>query len=316
MIKNRLTLTTSLIFLLQLFCSANAGSNKKISRQEYIQTYKDWAIQDMKKSGIPASIKLAQAILESGDGNSDLARKSNNHFGIKCHTDWNGKRIYHDDDAKGECFRVYKNPLESFEDHSSFLTTRSRYQKLFDLDPTDYKSWAKGLKECGYATNPKYPELLIKIIEENELYIYDVEGGEALRKNKPTGYRKEKGIVVNPFSIREIKYNNGVKYIEVKSDDSFASITSEFKLKDWELPHYNDLSKNADISSFRYLYIEPKRNKAHPSHNFHITKEGETMHSIAHQYGIKLKKLNKYNGTTQSKEPKTGEKISLRKKIK
>ena len=306
-----------LIFLLfTVFTSNNAGNHKRITRQEYIQTYKDWAIKDMKKSGIPASIKLAQAILESGDGNSDLARKSNNHFGIKCHTGWTGKKVYHDDDAKGECFRAYKNPLQSFEDHTTFLTTRSRYQKLFDLDPTDYKAWARGLKECGYATNPKYAELLIKIIEDNELYLFDVEGGEALRKNRPSTSRKEKGIVVNPFSTREVKHNNGVKYIEVQSGDTYNSLTTELKLKDWQLRHYNDMSGNDDISAFRYLYIEPKRNNAHPSNGSHTVKEGDTMHSISHQYGMKLKKLYKFNGMESGDEPNTGQKIKLRKKSK
>ena len=306
------TITLSAILLLSSIC-ANHIDAQKITREEYIQTYKDWAIKDMKSSGIPASIKLAQAILESSDGNSELARKSNNHFGIKCHNDWTGKKVYHDDDKKGECFRAYKNPLQSFEDHTTFLTTRSRYQKLFDLDPTDYKAWAKGLKECGYATNPQYPQLLIKIIEENQLYLYDTEGGEGKRNNKKTVSKTEKGPVVNPFSIREIKYNNGVKYVEVQSGDSFSSIAKEFNLREWELPHYNDLPKNADISTMRYLYIQPKRNNAHPDYRTHKVQSGDTMQSISHQYGLKLKKLYKFNGMEQGDEPSVGESINLRK---
>ncbi|MCL2072990.1 MAG: glucosaminidase domain-containing protein [Marinilabiliaceae bacterium] len=316
MIRKKTILRAFLLIIFGIFCGNYANGQKKISRKDYIDTYKDWAIKDMPKSGIPVSIKLAQAILESGDGNSELARKSNNHFGIKCHNDWTGKRVYHDDDAKGECFRAYKNPLDSFEDHTIFLTTRSRYQKLFDLNPTDYRAWAKGLKECGYATNPKYAELLIKIIEENELYKYDTDGGKDLRKRKPSSTKKEKGIVVNPFSAREVKYNNGVKYIEVQRGDTYQSLTNELKFKEWQLSNYNDIPTNADISEFRYLYIESKRNNAHPSNNFHTVKEGDTMHSISHKYGMKLNKLYKFNSMEKVDELNTGQRINLRKKSK
>ena len=315
MLKEKKPILQTLIIFALLF-STGINAQRKISREEYIQTYKDWAIQDMKKSGIPASIKLAQACLESADGNSSLAKESNNHFGIKCHNDWDGKRVYHHDDSRNECFRVYANPLQSFEDHTIFLTTRSRYDKLFDLNPTDYKAWAKGLKDCGYATNPQYPKLLIKIIEDYELYLYDKEGGEALRGRRPVRKTQPEGIVVNPFDVREVKYNNGVKYIEVKSGDTFSSLTQEFKLRDWEITHYNDLPKNADISQFRYLYIEPKRNKAHPNHNKHVVQSGETMLSISNQYGVKLKKLYSINRMNQGSEPRIGDAVSLRKKVK
>ena len=304
------------IFILIISFSSATTAQRRISREEYIQTYKDWAIRDMKKSGIPASIKLAQAILESADGNSQLATKSNNHFGIKCHNDWNGKRTYHNDDARNECFRVYKNALQSFEDHTTFLTTRSRYEKLFDLNPTNYKAWARGLKDAGYATNPQYANLLIKIIEENELYLYDQEGGGALRKQKTANRPPRGGVVINPFDLREVKYNNGVKYIEVKAGDTFDGLTKEFNLRDWEIAHYNDVTKNADIRQFRYLYIESKRNKAHKDHNTHVVRSGETMHSISHQYGIKLKKLYSLNKMPQGYEPQAGDRLNLRKKVK
>jgi LysM repeat protein len=158
--------------------------------------------------------------------------------------------------------------------------------------------------------------MLIKIIEENELYRYDVEGGEALRKTPKSKHGKERGPVVNPFSIREVKFINGVKYVEVKSGDTFESITNEFKLRDWELPHYNDLPKNANINSMRYLYIQPKRNNAHPNHHTHRVQSGDTMHSISHQYGMKLKKLYKFNEMEQGEEAKAGDIIKLRKKVK
>ena len=164
--ENRLVLFL-LLFSFQL-------SAQNLTRNEYIDKYKDEAIYQMKKYKIPASITLAQGILESGDGNSELAKKSNNHFGIKCHSDWEGERVYHDDDKKNECFRKYNKVRDSYDDHSEFLL-RPRYASLFEYALTDYKSWAKGLKKAGYATNPNYAKHLIKIIEENELHKLDDE---------------------------------------------------------------------------------------------------------------------------------------------
>ena len=164
--ENRLVLFL-LLFSFQL-------SAQNMTRNEYIDKYKDEAIYQMKKYKIPASITLAQGILESGDGNSELAKKSNNHFGIKCHSDWKGERVYHDDDKKDECFRKYNKVRDSYDDHSEFLL-RPRYAALFEYALTDYKSWAKGLKKAGYATNPNYAKHLIKIIEENELHKLDDE---------------------------------------------------------------------------------------------------------------------------------------------
>ena len=152
-----------------------------MTRQEYIEKYKDDAISEMHRSGVPASITLAQGILESGDGNSKMARVAKNHFGIKCHSDWKGKTFIQDDDTKNECFRKYKSVLDSYKDHSDFLKRR-RYAALFELKITDYKSWAKGLKKAGYATNPKYPQLLIGIIEANELYQYDSKKSKKKKK--------------------------------------------------------------------------------------------------------------------------------------
>ena len=157
--------STFLIILLTFAGSANAAESAQV---EYIEEWKGEAVRQMKMYAIPASITLAQGVLESGNGNSELAKKSNNHFGIKCHAGWQGGRTYHDDDEKGECFRVYDDGKDSYEDHSKFLL-RDRYASLFELDLDDYKGWAKGLKKCGYATNPKYPELLITIIERHDV---------------------------------------------------------------------------------------------------------------------------------------------------
>ena len=148
-------------------------SNAQTAQEKYISTYADLAVQEMYRSGVPASITLAQGMLESGNGRSELAQKSNNHFGIKCHNNWSGERVYHDDDAKGECFRKYSHPYQSYRDHSDFLRYRDRYKFLFDLKTTDYKGWAYGLKQAGYATDPNYATKLIKIIEDYKLYQYD-----------------------------------------------------------------------------------------------------------------------------------------------
>ncbi|MFS4417504.1 glucosaminidase domain-containing protein [Maribacter sp. 2307ULW6-5] len=140
---------------------------------EYVETFAEIAQMNMEAYGIPASITLAQGLLESGFGRGELAQKTNNHFGIKCHKGWEGDYDFHDDDAKGECFRKYNHPLESYRDHSLFLTTRSRYDFLFDYKVTDYKAWARGLKRAGYATDPKYPQKLISLIQKYQLYQYD-----------------------------------------------------------------------------------------------------------------------------------------------
>jgi hypothetical protein len=315
MIKRNAVHLVSTVLLFS-FSAITLLSQNKITREEYIRTYKDWVIQDMKQSGVPASIKLAQGLLESDNGNSKLAVDANNHFGIKCHNDWSGERVFHHDDARNECFRKYDSPLLSFEDHTQFLTTRSRYSKLFELDPTDYKGWAYGLKEAGYATNTQYPQLLIKIIEDNQLNLLDEEGGdEARQAQKQLQQRRTTGnLVINPFVTRKVEYNNGVKYIFVEEGDTYESITNLYKLRDWELGNYNDIPKNTDIKKYRFLYIESKRKKAHPNHATHIVKNDESMHSISQQYGIRMRRLFYYNNMESGERPEVGDKLNLRKK--
>lgn len=313
----RIAVHLVIIVLLFSYSALSLQAQRKISREEYIQTYKDWAIQDMKKNGIPASIKIAQGLLESADGNSKLAVDANNHFGIKCHSDWDGPRVFHHDDARNECFRKYDSPLLSFEDHTTFITSRSRYQQLFNLDPTDYKGWAHGLKKAGYATNPQYPQLLIKVIEENQLYLLDEEGGDEARlAQRQIQQRRTSGsVVINPFNTKKVEYNNGVKYIKVEESDTYSSLTKMLNLRNWELGHYNDLPENFDLKKHRYIYIQSKRKKAHPSHTTHLVKEGETMHLISQQYGMRLRRLYLYNNMEAGSQPKTGDKLNLRKKV-
>lgn len=314
--------TLRLSFLIMSLVSSlvlNAQSN--ISESQYINKYSELAVKEMKRVGIPASITLAQGMLESGNGNSTLARKSNNHFGIKCHNDWNGKRVYHDDDRKGECFRHYKSVYKSYIDHSNFLTDKSRYASLFQLKTTDYKGWAKGLKKAGYATDPKYSSRLIHIIEENNLQRFDT-GVKIKRQKRDSGeeYASEgtatDNFTIDAFGTHKVELNNGIKYITVQEDDSFSSLCDEFGLKDWEIYTYNDLPQNADIHNYKYLYVQPKRNKAHIKHKFHTVKNDETLHYISQKYGVKMSRLYKYNGLQKDDKVKEGQVIQLRKKKK
>ncbi|TCO07624.1 glucosaminidase domain-containing protein [Natronoflexus pectinivorans] len=292
------------------------GQNR-ITREQYIETYKDWAIEDMRRSGIPASIKLAQGILESASGNSRLAVEANNHFGIKCHTGWEGERVFHHDDARNECFRKYRNPRQSFEDHTTFLTTRPRYSGLFELATTDYKGWANGLQQAGYATNPNYARLLIRIIEENQLYLLDQDISESARRSRRETQRRDTSgeLVIDPFGKRQTAYNNGVRYVMVEPGDTFESLSRMFNLRNWEIPSYNDLPANANINKYRILYIENKRRNAHPDHPYHIVKEGETMHEISQQYGVRLNRLYHFNRMQAGEQPKAGDRLNLRRRI-
>ncbi|MBR8538260.1 glucosaminidase domain-containing protein [Carboxylicivirga sediminis] len=292
--------------------STNGQSYRKISTPEYIDQYKDLAIKEMKRAGIPASITMAQGILESGSGNSTLARKSNNHFGIKCHSDWKGKRVYHDDDKRGECFRKYKTVYESYIDHSEFLVGKQRYASLFELKTTDYKGWAKGLKKAGYATDPKYAHRLIDIIEKNKLYLLD----ENKKWQKQSTTKGDDKFEITTYNTHVVDYNNGVKYIRVEEGDTFDSVSEEFGLRPWELYHYNDVASGTNIQDYRYIYIQGKKGKAHRSHEYHVVKEGETLHYISQKYGVKMSKLQRFNNLGKSEKVKAGDKLSLRRRKK
>jgi LysM repeat protein len=279
--------------------------------QDYIIKYKDLAIKEMKRTGIPASIKLAQGMLESGYGKSELAVKANNHFGIKCHNSWTGSKIFHDDDAKKECFRKYPNVYESYKDHSNFISGSQRYTFLFNYKPTDYKAWAKGLKKAGYATNPKYDDLLIGIIENYKLYEFDTGKGKVTHKEtykEPSDYKIGKGS--------EISTNNRIRVATSKEGDSFKSIADANNLMLWQIFKYNELPKDAQLKTGTKLYLQPKRKKAAHGYEYHIVKEKETMYDIAQEYGIKLKYLYKKNLMEVGTEAEIGQKLFLRKQKK
>ncbi len=281
----------------------------KLTPEQYIENYKEDAIIEMNKYKIPASITLAQGMLESGNGNSALAVNANNHFGIKCHNDWKGATYIMDDDTKDECFRKYANVLDSYNDHAQFLTSRSNYTKLFELKITDYKAWAKGLKEAGYATDQKYPKRLIDIIEKYELYKYDRES-KKIKNQKKEVNTKPLNTEANK-TIREIFRLGIKKYIIIKEGDTFDKIAQETDKDLWQLYKYNNFTASDKLIPGEKLFLQPKRNKAKAP--FHIVKSGETMKSISQMYGIKLKRLYRKNNMESSQEPKSGDTLFMRK---
>lgn len=276
--------------------------------EDYIKKYKDVAIREMKAHGIPASITLAQGILESGNGKSYLATKGNNHFGIKCHEDWKGKRIYHDDDKRNECFRSYKNADESFRDHSLFLKNRSRYAFLFEESPTDYKAWAKGLKKAGYATNRKYPQLLIDLIERYELHKYDLEGF-----NKDVEVDKDEVEPEFEIDLYQLQVSsNRVKYVVAKEGDSFETIAAQTEQRVHKLLEYNDMTFDHKIKPGDRIYTQPKRRKAAREHEYYTVKPGDNMHSISQRFGIRLRFLYKWNDMPVGSQPFVGQVLKMR----
>jgi LysM repeat protein len=305
----RKILLITYLIIFHCVLSYTQPAERRITREEYIAMYKDDAVQEMQKSGVPASITLAQGILESGDGNSPLAVYAKNHFGVKCHSGWKGKSMRLDDDEKNECFRKYESVYESFKDHSDFLVTRSLYNFLFNLKVTYYKGWAKGLKKAGYATNPKYAYLLINIIERNNLNQYDTY--DKVPPRKPTKSRTPKVLAGKK---RVIKLHNKIKYIQVKKGDTYYRITQDFGMNLWQIFKYNDLNKGDVLKVGDIIYLQPKKNKS--KEVFHLVKKGESMRDISQFYGVKLKKLYKKNKMYLGTQPNVGEQINLKHKKK
>jgi LysM repeat protein len=309
------TLVTILLLTIAITLSAQSS---RISREDYIQKYKELAIKQMKQSGIPASIIMAQACFESDNGNSRLAKEANNHFGIKCHSSWTGLTIHHDDDALQECFRKYDNPENSFSDHSDFLRYRDRYAFLFNLQRDDYKGWAEGLKKAGYATNPAYAERLIKITEEYKLYELDYEQPEIAVKS-PVEIEIEQTVDVNidnyTFMLGRQEYRrNGTKFVLARDNDSYEAIAVDMNIKVKKLQQYNDVSGSISLKAGDVVYIETKQNSTVDALPLHIAESGETMWQISQRYGVTLKSLYKYNNMKAGQEPIVGQEIFLQKK--
>jgi LysM repeat protein len=292
---------------------------------DYIDQYSVMAVSEMKRTGIPASITLAQGIIESDMGRSRLARDGNNHFGIKCHNNWTGATIRHDDDRRNECFRKYRNAEESFRDHSDFLVNTPRYRSLFDLASDDYKGWARGLKKAGYATNPDYANMLIRKVEEYGLARFDsgrfvkepAKGNfnkaynEELTDSKQpeVNLQKETARVSQSPTVRE---ENRVQYIIVTPGETLSMIEEKHKLLSWELAKYNELPEDFEPEAGQRLYLQPKRDRAEAGKEYHTVKEGESLFSISQLYAVKRSRLMLYNRLKEGEEPVAGTRIWLR----
>ena len=296
-------------------------------REKYFQRWCTVAVEQMAASGVPASITLAQASLESGNGTSRLAVEANNHFGIKCHG-WKGAIFHHDDDRKNECFRNYSDAGQSFSDHSDFLRYNDRYSFLFDLEPTDYKGWAHGLKKAGYATDPAYAEKLIRIIEEYGLHKYDLPAqaaGEgpvvlplppsALEQSReidpPLHFRpRSLGTVDMYYTFYE---KHGIIYIIATGTETYASLARQFNLFKGELLRFNEEKKDHTIAAGEVVYLQAKRNQSTKDLAKHVVEEGESMRSISQRFAVKMSRLYKYNNLKPGCEPQVGSIINLRK---
>jgi LysM repeat protein len=291
-----------------------SNNEKKYTQLEYVNLWKEIAIQQMNAYKIPASITLAQAILESGNGNSLLALEANNHFGLKC-SNWNGETFHKNDDKDAECFRKYKQAKDSYEDHSIFLKSRKTYSNLFTLELKDYKSWANGLKEAGYASNPKYPQLLISLIEKLELYELDKSYLDYEKHNffktDITEQNRKKNMILNTHKVQFHK--NKIKYIVAKKGDTYYRISKEFGLGMWQLYKYNDFGEKKDyLIVGDIIYLDPKKRKSKSNKIFEV-KEEMNLIAISQLEGIKVKQLKKMNNLHSEETilPK-GTKINLK----
>ena len=305
-----------LVLLLGLGLSAKAQSYTKDDIHTYIDKWWTTAVEEMEEFGIPASISLAQGILESAAGQSRLARDGNNHFGIKCHRGWEGKKIFHDDDRKGECFRKYRSAAESWTDHSDFLQGRDRYASLFTLRKTDYKGWAKGLKKAGYATNPRYSDLLINLIEQYNLSQYDKMGKEEILASQPDPLEQMDFETPDTRATvsAEVFYFNRIKTVQARAGDTPESIAGRYDIKLSWICRYNDMGPGDEFAAGSNVYLQPKRRKG--SNKYHIVKAGESMQQISQINGVDLDLLYKRNLVVPGFQPEKGEKIYLRSKRK
>jgi hypothetical protein len=334
-----------IILILSLFTTTISFSQKE-KGVAYVNLYKEIAIKEMQRSGVPAAITLAQGILESQFGESDLSKKSNNHFGIKCKLDWTGEKVYHDDDTHQECFRKYGSVEESYKDHSNFLKTREHYASLFQLDPTDFVGWAKGLKKAGYATEKDYPQNLIKVIDDYNLNQYTL---IALNKNKKnivdtvytasvdkeeiktisntkiattivedekdeveTNTAVTKSVVTTPVYSKGVFSINNSKVIYATEGTSMLALAQQYNISLSKLLEFNDIDAMEILDNDQLIYLEKKQKKG--TSDFHIASVGETLHHIAQKEGVRLDAIVEYNSTHRKLNPLAGEKIYLRSK--
>lgn len=294
------------------FTSALAQSSATI--REYIETYRELAIEEMQRTGVPAAITLAQGIHETGAGQSNLVRKSNNHFGIKCKSEWKGESVSHDDDARGECFRKYDDPAESYRDHSDFLKYRKHYAFLFDLEPTDYEGWAYGLKKAGYATNPKYPQILIKIIKDYNLQEYTLIAMG--KKHFEEKWAKTDDIITPAEVYNATKYPSGVfkinetNVVMVPKGTPFLAVADKHNVSLRRLFDFNDMEPVEVAERDMLIYLHRKRKTG--DNEFHKVAPGESLYDIAQKEGIRLESLRNLNMLSGDAQPEVGETLYLK----
>ena len=310
-----------LFFLVSCFFQSSA---QYITAAQYIQEHKEMAIREMKRMGVPAAITLAQGLLETENGNSELVKKSNNHFGIKCKSSWTAGSVSHDDDAPGECFRMYKDADDSYRDHSNFLRGNDRYAFLFKLDPTDYKGWAYGLRKAGYATNPKYPDILIRNIEANNLEQYSLAAAEDVPVFDASKYRDDpedkSSIVIEeaPGQNTELSNTaqptnltiNGSRALFALKGTSLLAIATSKNINLSKLLAINDLTKDGILEKDQFIFLEKKQKEG--NRDFCIVEPNETMYDIAQKNGILLQSLYDFNEISRGNTLKAGTKVFLK----
>ncbi len=303
------------VVLLLLAVTAAVGASVDDQAKAYIKKWSSLAVSEMRRSGVPASITLAQGMLESRYGLSELAVKANNHFGIKCHN-WKGASIRVDDDKKGECFRKYSKAEDSFKDHSDFLRYSDRYKSLFHLKTTDYKGWATGLKKAGYATDPQYPQKLIDLIERYNLTRFDKgevvpESPDVLETPVPVNTTTN-GEVLKFSMTRQTYSQNNVPFIYSVEGETYKSIANDYNLFLSEILKYNDLKSAQELEPGTIVYLQPKKSKAAKQVDKYIAEGGETYWDVSQRFGIKLKNLLKMNGAKGNYELQRDDTVRLR----
>jgi LysM repeat protein len=324
--RNRKLVILMVLMLLGRFAFAQTPE----TIENYIAAYKDIAIAEMQRTGVPASIKLAQGIHETTAGTSPLVKKSNNHFGIKCKSNWTGPSVSHTDDAPNECFRKYEKPEESYRDHSDFLRNNTRYASLFNLDPLDYEGWAKGLKKAGYATNPRYPQIIINLINDYHLQDYTL-----IAMGKPVPGQQEVAVVLPEtqkeqvltvdeeslpdqivaappeYPMGEFKIN-GTRVVYVGEGVSMLSIANQYNVPLARLFEFNELEETETLPAGQLIFLQRKRRTG--GSQFHVVKAGETLASISQEEWIRLESLLEFNHLRTDMQPATGEKLYLKNK--
>jgi LysM repeat protein len=308
------TIKALLLIIISLTGSNSLWAQTLNESELYLQRFGPVAVEQMKKYGIPASITLAQGLLESGRGTSRLATIGNNHFGIKADDRWKGDTIRSFDNGRWCTFRKYKDAGKSYEDHSRFLCENSRYDFLFELEITDYKRWAKGLKDAYYAEDREYDKKLIGIIERYELDQYDSPRRNSAGKNRQKGdWQTTPTVKEEIWREREVLKANGLLYVIARNGDTFKSLSKELGVSKRKIRKYNDLYKGYSFREGDIVYLNNKNNKAVKGYNFHTTKKGESLYTISQMYGIKLKSLYKMNPQFESYTTlKVGDVVRLR----